>query len=244
MPGNTHRETRSTRNTSRPSRLLLAGSLVLIIGICSLFLVDLYGRHETAIEDTKRSALSFADVLAEHTARTFEAIELTLRAADTIRRSTEPPMAISMDSARKALQSLQSSSPALLAIGWTNAKGDVMVHSYTGPAARANISDLPHFAALRDSDQEELFVGPLFRSKVTNQLISAAALRINDINGEFAGVVTAPLDLSYFSRTFQSVQLGDNDSVTLLRRDGTILTREPLCRKCGRSILRSDFTVC
>ena len=227
MPGNTRGETRSIRNVSRPSRLLLAGSLILIIGICSLFLVDLYGRHETAIEDTKRSALSFADVLAEHTARTFEAIELTLRAADTIRRSTEPPLAVSIESASKALQSLQSSSPALLAIGWTNVKGDVIAHSYIGPAARANISDLPHFVALRDSDQEELFVGPLFRSKATNQLISAAALRINDTNGEFAGVVTAPLDLSYFSRTFQSVQLGDNDSVALIRRDGSMLTREP-----------------
>jgi PAS domain S-box-containing protein len=207
--------------------MLLAGSLVLIFGISGLFLVDLYGRYETTIQDTKRSALSFADVLAEHTARTFEAIELTLRAADTIRRSTELPMAVSMDSARKSLQSLQSNSPALLAIGWTNAKGDVIAHSYPGPAARANISDLPHFAALRDSDQDELFVGPLFRSKVTNQWISAAALRIDDAKGEFAGVVTAPLDLSYFSRTFQSVQLGDNDLVALMRRDGTMLTREP-----------------
>ena len=243
MPGHKHGTTRLASAAVRPSRILVGASLVLMIGICALFLVDLYARHETAIEDTKRSALSFAEVLAEHTARTFEAIDLTLRAADTIRRSTEPPVSMTKEAARKGLQSLQSSSPALLAIGWSNAKGDVLVHSYQGTALRPNISDLPHFTVLRDQNQEELFVSPLFPSKANSgQWISAVARRLNDDNGNFAGVVSAPLDLSYFSRTYRSVQLGDNDVVALMRRDGSILMREPYVENAaGKSFVQSPL---
>ena len=243
MPGHKHGTTRLASAAVRPSRILVGASLVLMIGICALFLVDLYARHETAIEDTKRSALSFAEVLAKHTARTFEAIDLTLRAADTIRRSTEPPVSMTKEAARKGLQSLQSSSPALLAIGWSNAKGDVLVHSYQGTALRPNISDLPHFTVLRDQNQEELFVSPLFPSKANSgQWISAVARRLNDDNGNFAGVVSAPLDLSYFSRTYRSVQLGDNDVVALMRRDGSILMREPYVENAaGKSFVQSPL---
>ena len=243
MPGYKHGATRLAKSPVRPNRILLGVGLVLVVGICALFLVDLHARYQTAIEDTKRSALSFAEVLAEHTARTFEAIDLTLKAADSIRRSTEPPVSMTKDAARKGLQSLQSSSPALLAIGWTNAKGDVLVHSYPGAALRANISDLPHFTVLRDQNQEELFVSPLFRSKSDNgPWICSVARRLNDDNGNFAGVVSAPLDLSYFSRTYRSVQLGDNDVVALMRRDGSMLMREPYVdNAAGKSFVQSPL---
>lgn len=214
----------------------------MIAGILALFAADLYARYHTAIEDAKQSVQSFADVLAEHTSRTFEAIDLTLRAANTIRRSMEPPMATSLDAARNALQGLRSSSPALLAIGWTDAQGDVLVHSYPGAPVRRNIADLPHFRALQEHNNQGLFISPLYRSNASGQWISSASLRFNNEKGEFAGAVTAPLDLSYFSKTFQSVQLGRSDAITLMRRDGTILTREPYVESAvGKSFSESPL---
>ena len=221
---------------ARPKLSMWLASTTIIAGLLILFALELRSEYTATISNAERASQSFADVLAEHTARTFEAVERTLRVAETIRSDVQAGR-MTQPAANRALQGLQRSSPAIIAIGWTNQAGDVVAHSYENDAVRSNIADLPHFIAQRDGKTEEMFIAPLYRSKSSQRWISSVSLRLNNPDGSFAGVISAPLDTSYFARTYQSVNLSPDDVITVISTGGEILFREPFSEQIiGRSL--------
>ena len=213
-------------STKRPSLSLWVLGFGISLSLVALFAIELRSQYKAAIENAENTSQSFSDVLAEHTARTFEAIDRTLQVVESLRGDVVAGR-MSNAAAHLALQNLQKSSPALLALGWTDAIGNVVAHSYEGTAVRPSIADLVHFTVHRDSKEEGLFIAPLYKSLASEKWISTASRRLDHADGSFAGVVTAPLDLSYFANIYRSIRLGASDAVTLVRRDGTILMREP-----------------
>ena len=91
------------------------------VAIVACFLADLRNRYHSAIIGAEQNALSFAKVLAEHTARTFEAVDHTLREAEVIRQHRLAERPAILQGVNEALRLLRQSSPVLIAIG-TNAK--------------------------------------------------------------------------------------------------------------------------
>ena len=218
---------------------LCAASLA---GISALVFTEVAVRYSATLSAAEQSAQSYADILAEHTARTFEAIDRSLLAARSIRRDYGAGRLPTLEAANQALRGIQQSSSAILAVGWTNEAGDVVASSYEGSPVRINMSDLDHFKTQLDGTADGLYIAPLFRSETSGNWISSVSRRVENYDGSFAGVVSAPLDLAYFARIYRLVQLGSNDSVTLARNDGTILTREPFVESAvGQSYARSSL---
>ena len=115
--------------------------------------------------------------------------------------------------------------PSFVAIGWTDAAGEVVAHSYDNAPPRSNISDMSHFIAQRDSADDGLFIAPPYRSAAGDKWFTAASRRLSNADGSFAGIVTAPLDQSYFTKLYRSIDLGKGGSILLLHRDGQLLAR-------------------
>src|SRR5580704_8578242 len=201
--------------------VIIAASIVLVRA--TLLVSDLNSRHHAAITAAEQSARSFAEVLAEHTARTFEAVDRTMHEVELIRRDSTAGRYATAQSVHDALRHLQQTSPVLVAVGWTNAAGDVQAHSYDGDPPRPNVADLPHFIAQRDSTAGGLFIAPPFRSAATGHWITAASRRLSNADGSFAGIVTAALDQSYFTSTYRSIRLDNGGAALLIHRDGKIL---------------------
>jgi PAS domain S-box-containing protein len=219
----------------QPGRALDVLSVVVTFGILALLLVDLNSQHRSEIAAAEHSAQGFAEVLAEHTARTFEAVDRTLRVAETIRADIEAGR--TTRSAQQALGQLRQNSPILAAIEWTNATGDIMAYAGDGDQTRANIADTPYFIAQRAATANTLFISPPFRSTATGQWVTAVSLPLRAPDGRFSGIVAAQVDQSYFARIYRSIKPGANGSVTLTRRDGQVLTREPFnAELIGRSV--------
>jgi diguanylate cyclase (GGDEF)-like protein len=191
-----------------------------------LFLADLETRYGERIAAAKTDAQSFARILAEHTAQTFDDVDHVLRQAETIRRSNLSGK-ITDAIASAALQRLQQSSSILVAVGWTDASGELIAHSYDGQPPRHNISDMPHFVAQRDSADDRLFIAPPFHSAAGDKWFTAASRRLSNDDGSFAGIVTAPLDQSYFIKLYRTIDLGKGGSILLAHRAGAIFAREP-----------------
>jgi diguanylate cyclase (GGDEF)-like protein len=212
---------------TRPNHLLVMFAAMIIVARATMLLFDLHARYDGALAAAEQSARSFAAVLAEHTARTFEAVDRTLGQAELIRRDAEAGRYATAEAAHQALRRLQQTSPVLIAIGWTNAAGDVVAHSYEGAPPRLNIAQLPHFLAQRDNPAGGLFIAPPFLSIATGNRITAASRRLNNPDGSFAGVLAAALDPSYFASTYRSIQLDNGGAAVLIHRNGPILAREP-----------------
>ena len=131
--------------TGCPNCTLAAVGIFFAGAIAVLFLFDLHSRYVDAIAVAKQTARNYAEVLAEHTAHTFMSADRSLRVAETVRRNAEAgPYASPAEQiaatrkAHEALEQLQKTSPMMVAIGWTNAAGDVLMTSTGGrPSARS-----------------------------------------------------------------------------------------------------------
>ena len=216
------------RRKLKPSAILQAGTgFFFAAAIILLFLVDLQFRYQDAITQGKRTALNFAEVLSEHTALTFENVERTLRETEKVRKDSFDGDYATSEDTNAALRLLMKTSPVVVAVGWTDASGELKAHSYDRAPPRSNISGMSHFTSQRDSTENRLYVAPPFRSAVSNKWFTAASLRLNNEDGTFAGVLTAPLDQSYFIKIYRSIDLGTDGSIVLMHTDGQVLAREP-----------------
>lgn len=195
--------------------------------IVGIYATDARQRYDQAIQAAKQDTLSYAEILAEHTRLTFSSIDSTLREAESIRKNDLRGLYPTQDAVHWALRHLVQTSPAMVAIGWTDAQGNLQAHSYDHAPPRTNISDMTHFVGQRDRDDTGLFVAPPFHSAAGDRWLSAVSRRLANPDGSFAGVVTAPIDQSYFNSLYRSVNLGKLGSISLIHRDGRLLAREP-----------------
>ena len=159
-----------------------------------------------------------------------------------IRRDEEAGRYPTVEAARSALRHLEKSSPAIIALGWTDADGNLKAHTYERDPPRPSIADLPHFTEQRHAKGGNFFVSPPLRSAATGRWISAVSRRVNNDDGSFAGVITAPLDQDYFNGIYRLLQLGRNGSVVLVHAGGMVLTRVPFTANAvGRSFSDSPL---
>jgi PAS domain S-box-containing protein len=212
----------------RPGSKLAIFGLSLSVVAVVLFLGDLYSRYRAAIEVAEHNARSFAEVLAEYTARTVETIDRALLEAERIRQDAIAGRFSTDKSIDDALRHVQQASPFLLAIGWTDAAGNLRQCSCDDVIEPPHIADLPHFTSQRDTPNLGLFVSPPFRSPVNGRWIAAVSRRLNNADGSFAGILTAPVDQSYFASVYRSIRPGRHDAVLLLSRQGRVIAREPM----------------
>ena len=162
------------------------GSSVTILGVVfslvvvALFLVDLGIRYREAVASAKTDALNLSAILAEHAAVTFEDIDRVLLEAQAIRKDALSGKYIGPEAANIALRQLIKSSSILVAVGWTDASGAVVAHSYDHVLPRSNISDMSHFIAQRDGAGTGLYVAPPYRSAGGDKWFSAASRALQD----------------------------------------------------------------
>ena len=158
----------SQKLSSCPRCTIAAFGICFVALIVVLFVVDLRNRHWAAINGAEESASNFAQVLAEHTARTFEAVDRSLREGQLIRENllahATEGVPLSDHAAKQALRHLRQTSPLLISIGWTDTVGNLVAHSNEGDAPRANLANMPHFLAQRDAPEDKLFIAQPFQS--------------------------------------------------------------------------------
>ena len=236
MPGAFRRIARS------PAAPIVTLGALLCLSTIALFLTDLQTRYRDRIAAAKTDAQSFANILAEHTALSFEEVDRVLLEAESVRKNSLAGKYPNQRATNAALQHLQKGSSILVAVGWTDASGNVVAHSYDRPLPRSNIADMAHFITPRDSNSDELFISPPYRSAVSDKWFMAASRRLSNADGSFAGIVTAPIDQASFTQLYRSINMGSHGSVLLLHRNGQLLAREPLLEAAiGRSYAKAPL---
>ncbi len=86
-------QTLTRKLSSRPKGTIAAFGIFFAAVILAVFLADLRTRYLTTIDASKHSALNYAEVLAEHTALTFEAVDRSLRQVQLIRADLQAALA-------------------------------------------------------------------------------------------------------------------------------------------------------
>jgi diguanylate cyclase (GGDEF)-like protein len=106
-----------------------------------------------------------------------------------------------------------------------DANGRLIIDASTLDPVQEDRSDEEYFQVQRDQPDAGLFISrPMLHHGAYAIVLSR---RITGADGSFLGVVAGSIRFSYFHDLFGRLHLGTNDTITVLRRDGTVIMRTP-----------------
>ncbi|GAA3847877.1 diguanylate cyclase [[Pseudomonas] carboxydohydrogena] len=106
-----------------------------------------------------------------------------------------------------------------------DADGNLKLDSSTLHPAQENRADEEYFKVHRDNRDAGLYIGD--PSVYRNTFAVVLSRRITGYDGKFLGVVVGSLRYSYFHDLFGKLTFNPEDSVTIFRRDGVVMMRQP-----------------
>ena len=206
------------------AKLLIASSVATVIGfsaICASVMLDMrHGEEELARQTLENLASSIdADI-----SRNVELYDLSLRAVASnmvlpeIRDVSKPIRhLILFDHAATA--------KFFGAIQVFDASGNLTIDAASLDPRPENRSDEEYFTVHRDNPNVGLFISrPMLHRGAYAIVLSR---RITGLDGSFQGVVAGSLRFTYFHELFSRLQLGEGDTICVLRSDRTIIMRRP-----------------
>jgi PAS domain S-box-containing protein len=205
--------------------IVVLGALV-IVAFAGSSAYDAWRSYRYSVNATQREINNVANALAEQTAWSLEAVDLLLLdTAQSYRDGSIPPERIDA-----ALAIRITALPHVRRIAIIDAQGNPRHVSGGPPAGGLNLSDRSYFTAQRDSGAVGLFMSEPLVSRTDGRAVVILSCRLDDERGNFAGVVTATVDLDDLNHFYRAVNVGAGGAIQLVRDDGTLLVRDPPSR--------------
>ena len=96
----------------------------------------------------------------------------------------------------------------------------------TGPSRQGlALGDLRQFGIHRERGGDRLYVSRPERSRITGEWIVQFTRPIRDANGRLTGVIALAIPPAWFLRFYDSIDLGPDATVSLMRLDATVIAR-------------------
>jgi diguanylate cyclase (GGDEF)-like protein len=218
------RKDKASRPWRLSAKLLIVSSVATVIGfsaICASVIIDMRRGEEELAHQTLENLASGIDA---DISRNVELYDLSLRSVAG--NMTVPEISqVSKPIRQLILFDHAATANHFGAIQVFDAEGRLTVDASTLDPAPENRSDEEYFQVHRDRPDAGLFISrPMLHHGAYAIVLSR---RITDVDGNFRGVVAGSIRFSYFHDLFGRLTLGPEDTITVLRRDGTIIMRTP-----------------
>lgn len=206
------------------AKLLIISSVVTVIGfsaICVNVMLDMRRGEEALARQTLEN---LATSIESDVSRNVEIYDLSLKAVASNMLLPE------INTVSKTIRHLilfdhATTARHFGAIQVFDADGRLTIDASTLDPLPENRGDEDYFRIHRDNPAPGLFISRpmLFRGAYSIVL----SRRISDTDGGFMGVVAGSIRFSYFHELFERLNLDPDDTITVLRRDRTIMMRRP-----------------
>ena len=215
---------------------LVALVVVAAIALGSSLLSYLWLSGRAAVESSHRSAEQLTLALEEHLTAVTQAVDAVL--LQTTRRLNQLGPARTVQDENEILREAHLSLPLLTAIAHVDAGGRLVAHSgWTGQEDSVDLADREFYGVHRDSPDLGLYVtAPPQTARAADQRLLFFSRRLSTAEGEFDGLINAAVAVDFFTGFFSSLKIGAEGIVTLARKDGIVLIREPAAGLIGTSI--------
>jgi len=205
-------------------RLLIASSVAAVIGfsaVCTSALFDMRRGKEALAQQMIENIATGIDT---DISRNIELYDLSLRAV--VGNIVLPELGrLSRPIQHLILFDHTTNARHFGAIQVLDASGRLTIDASTLDPAPDNFAAEEYFRVHRDHPDIGLFISrpQLYRGNYAIVL----SRRVNDAEGRFLGVVVGSIRFSFFHELFERLNLAQDDTVTVLRRDRTIMMRKP-----------------
>jgi diguanylate cyclase (GGDEF)-like protein len=218
------RKDMASRRWRLSAKLLIASSIATVIGfsaICASVMLDM--RHGE-VELARQTLENLASGVDADVNRNIELFDLSLRAVASSLVMPEIKD-VSKEIRHLILFDHAATAKHFGAIQVFDAQGRLTIDASSFDPAPENRGDEEYFVVHRDHPDAGLFISrPMLHRGAYAIVLSR---RITGADGGFLGVVAGSIRFSYFHDLFDRLSLGPGDTITVLRRDRTIIMRTP-----------------
>lgn len=218
--------------TQKPETLALTAAMAGTLIILFVFVVDLMLVRHNDIEVGERRLQQFGIMMSEHTARTFEAIDVLLR--DTATELSGPRRDWEKWDSSKGWEYIAQrhsrSMPQLRDLIVFDRHGNQRFISTHFPTPHINVKDRPYFTALEGGSEATTF-GP-YVGRNSGRYTYALGRRLSGDGGVFSGLVFAAIEPAYLQDFCWPNRLADDFEAVLINARGDIIAS---CRPTDQS---------
>ncbi|NOJ41652.1 GGDEF domain-containing protein [Bradyrhizobium sp. WSM 1791] len=206
------------------AKLLIASSIATVIGfstICASVMLDMRRGEEELARQTLENLASSIDADIN---RNIELYDLSLRnvATNLVMPEIEK---VSKEIRHLILFDHAATARHFGAIQVFDAQGKLIIDAASLDPVPEDRSDEEYYFVHRDKPDVGLYMSrPMLHRSAYSIVLSR---RITDADGGFLGVVVGSIRFSYFHELFGRLTLNPGDTITVLRRDRTVIMRTP-----------------
>jgi signal transduction histidine kinase/DNA-binding response OmpR family regulator/HPt (histidine-containing phosphotransfer) domain-containing protein len=203
-------------------RPLVVGFAIGILAVMLLLGAQIYASYDESIRLAETTSRNYAAMVETRLDAAFRRAETHVRVlADSLpREAMEPANSRRFaESTSRRLGGDMWSFPELKALRIWDATGNQLYTSNDPGISSPNIADRDFFLGARESVLDETYFSTLSFSDLSQRPTLVIARAIRASNGQFLGVVSASIDLSFFEQLLSSLEVGPNGAVAVFRSD-------------------------
>ncbi|MDN3219379.1 sensor domain-containing diguanylate cyclase [Pseudomonas nunensis] len=225
--------------STRSERLLVLGSVLLVIAILSIVTFLLIRERANAELSAARAASNIVQLIDADVLRNVELYDLSLLGLIAAYQR-EDLKSVSPAIRHLAYFDRATAAPYKGNILLLDNKGDVIADSASVEPRQGNYADREYFQSHVNNPDPGMFISPPFRARSPDlDWRISFSRRVSGSKGEFLGVAEAAMRLSYFDQLFNGLSIGRDSTVNLISKNGILLAQQPCL---AEELIGKDFS--
>lgn len=168
-------------------------------------------------------------LLDEHATQTIREAENSLRTVVHEIRQAGMSGRITDQTIREILTKAQPFNQVMKALQFVTPQRQAWVNTIDYPAYQTDADDRTYISALlADPTNTTTIIGQPFQRFYDAELIVPIAMNVQSAQGDYLGIISTDISVSYFSSVYQRVAKDSGAMVSLFTNDGVIIVRFPL----------------
>src|SRR5579871_4353002 len=210
----------------------LVGAVILAVTVLIATFALLYMRSQTEAAH-RREIDNLGTVVAEQTFRYVREIDLALievrdrSASLNVRSAGDFRRLFGGEDEHQLLRNRLQNLAQVNVLAILDSSGHLLNSSREIPTDTRDVADRDYFRHFATNDDPNIYISAPTISRLDGEPRAFVARRINSRDGNFVGVVIGAIDLQYLNSFYHAINKQPGRSLTLLRRDGLVLVRNP-----------------
>ena len=216
--------------------LVLAGGLLVALAAVT----DWRGRIQQ-LKEAEATSRNISLALARHAEDTFRQADTTLIfLAERLEHDERNPSSLHKLEALLARQAAEL--PQLHGLFAIDSNGEWLINSRQFKSGNVNSRDREYFLYHRLNQDLSPHISMPMLSRANGEWIITISRRVNAADGSFNGVVMAAIRIAYFSKFYESFDIGAAGALLLASNRGVLLVRRPLLNdSIGKSLANASI---
>ncbi len=208
----------------------MLGSSLTVIAILSIVAFLLIREHANAQQAATRSATTVAQLIDADVLRTVELYDLTLQGLIAASQRDDLKQ-VSAQIRHLVLFDRSTTARFKGDILLLDKHGEVIADSSLIEPKPGNFADRDYFLAHVFNRDTGMFISRPFKPRCdcddSEEWRISFSRRISSSSGEFLGVAVASMRLAYFEQLFNSLDIGNDSTLSIINDDGILLAQKP-----------------